>query len=62
MKDTLSVGLFQNARMESLYKEVLYNLEVNGQESLGTSQHSYIVHRITASCLDVDITLNQLLQ
>ena len=60
MKDTLSVGLFQNARMESLYKEVLYNLEVNVQESLGTSQHTFHVHGITASGLCVLITLNQL--
>ena len=62
IQEAMSGGYLKDARVESRYVDVLYNLEVDGDALHGPSQHSYIVHGLTASGLGDDVLLNQLFQ
>ena len=62
IQEAMSSGFLRDARIENLYVDVLYNLEVDGDSPYGPSQHSYVVHGVTASGLGDDVLLNQLFQ
>ena len=62
LNDAISTNHFRNARTETRYVDVLYNLEIDGHAPYGPSRHSYLVHGVTASGLGDDVLLNQLFQ
>lgn len=62
IEDAIVSKHLREGRIENFYVDILYNLEIDGHDPYGQSQHSYIVNGIVASGLGNNVLLNQLFQ
>jgi len=62
IEDAIVTKHLRRGRIENFYVYILYNLEIDGLDPYGQSQHSYIVNGIVASSLGNNVLLNQLFQ